>query len=123
MTINTFNRDCTFGNVVDGTMSLNESGKIVDGCWREIPDHFPHVELDEFVIMPNHVHAIIIIVWEQRSVGARQREQFGKPAHGTLPTIIRSFKSAPTKRINEIRNSEGEPAWQRNYLPREINYE
>lgn len=133
MTIDTFNRDCVFGKIVDGTMSLNEFGKIVDECWHEIPDHFPHVELDEFVIMPNHAHGIIIIVGEQCSVGARravplhtnirQREQFGKPTRGTLPTIIRSFKSATTKRINEIRNSQGEPLWQRNYYERVIRDE
>lgn len=133
MTIDTFDRDCMFGKVVDGTMSLNESGRIVDGCWQEIPDHFPHIELDEFVIMPNHVHGILIIVGEQCFVGARhavplhnnvpQREQFGKPTRGTLPTIIRSSKSATTKRINEIRNSQGEPLWQRNYFERIIRNE
>jgi putative transposase len=133
VTIDTFNRDCIFGKIADETMSLNESGKIVNECWHAIPNHFPHVELDEFVIMPDHVHGIIIIVGERYSVGARhavplhnnipQREQFGKPTRGTLPTIIRSFKSAATKRINEIRNSQAEPVWQRNYYEHIIRNE
>ena len=121
------------GNVVDGEMKMNQFGKIVKECWEEIPDHFQHVELDEFVVLPNHVHGIIIIVGEQCSVGARhavplhnnerQREQFGRPTRGTLPTIIRSFKSATTKRVNEIRNSQGEPVWQRNFYERIIRNE
>ncbi len=44
-----------------------------------------------------------------------QTEQFGKPTHGSIPTIIRSYKSAVTKQINEHRNSPGTPVWQRNY--------
>lgn len=64
-----------FGKIVDGTMSLSECGRIVDECWHEIPGHFPHVELDEFVIMPNHVHGIIIVneskINGDDSVGAR----------------------------------------------------
>lgn len=133
------NRECLFGEIVDGTMRLNDLGKIVDECWRAIPDHFPNVETDEFVVMPDHVHGIIIIVDGQNSVGAPQfvgaqhavplqnnipqREQFGKPTHGTLPTIIRSFKSATTKKINETRNSPGESVWQRNYFERIIRNE
>jgi putative transposase len=50
-----------------------------------------------------------------RRVPASTAEHFGKPVPGSLPTIIRSFKSAVTKRINEIRQTPGAPVWQKNY--------
>jgi REP element-mobilizing transposase RayT len=51
-----------FGDVVDGVMHLNDMGRTAESFWREIPPHFPHAELDKYVIMPNHVHGIIRIV-------------------------------------------------------------
>lgn len=50
-----------FGTVMDGLMILNEFGKYAGQCWHEIPIHFPHVKTDEFIVMPNHVHGIIVI--------------------------------------------------------------
>ncbi len=61
VTICTKNREHYFGNIVDGEMHFSEIGKIAQQFWCEIPDHFPFVILDAFVIMPNHVHGIIII--------------------------------------------------------------
>ncbi len=61
VTICTKTREHYFGKIVDGEMCLSEIGGIAQQCWREIPDHFPFVILDAFVIMPNHVHGIIII--------------------------------------------------------------
>ncbi|HBY18700.1 MAG TPA: transposase [Candidatus Marinimicrobia bacterium] len=137
VTICTQNRECLFGEIVNGEMILNEYGNRVERCWVEIPHHFSHVALDEFVAMPNHVHGVIVIVENvgarhvgaryvgARYVGARHAvpphnsnqciEQFGKPVRGSIPTIIRSFKSAVTKQINEIRQTPGMPVWQRNY--------
>ncbi len=66
ITLCTHNRQCLFGDVVNGKMVLNGYGKIVEHCWLEIPQHFEHVELDEYVVMPNHIHGIIII----KNVGA-----------------------------------------------------
>ncbi|RME47185.1 MAG: transposase [Caldilineae bacterium] len=62
ITICTHDRAHLFGEVVDGEMRLNALGEIARQCWTAIPDHFPHAALDEFVIMPNHVHGIIWIV-------------------------------------------------------------
>ncbi|MFM5987826.1 MAG: transposase [Sphaerospermopsis kisseleviana] len=62
VTICTHQRNCLFGEIVDGEMKLNTNGEVAKGCWLSIPRHFQNVELDEFVIMPNHVHGIIIIV-------------------------------------------------------------
>ncbi len=61
VTICTQNRECYFGDIVDGTMQLSEIGHMAEKYWYEIPEHFPYVELGVFVVMPNHVHGIIII--------------------------------------------------------------
>lgn len=61
VTICTELRAYYFGRVVDGEMVLSTIGQIAMDCWSKIPEHFPHVMLDEFVIMPNHVHGIIVI--------------------------------------------------------------
>ena len=125
VTICTHGRACLFGEVVDGETRLSEYGQIVWACWVEIPAHFPHAEMDAFVVMPNHVHGIIMLV-EQTGVGARhavplqngtppRMERFGNPVPGSIPTVIRSFKSAVTKRINALRDAPGAPVWQRNY--------
>ena len=61
VTICTQNREHYFGEIADGKMQLSETGKMANRFWFEIPNHFPFVELGEFVVMPNHVHGIIII--------------------------------------------------------------
>ena len=109
-------RSCLFGEIKNGTARLNEYGEIIMKCCHEIPDHFPHVRTDDFIVMPNHIHVIVFIVGARRAVPLQTvGEQFAKPVSESLPTIIRSFKSAVTRSSNIFRNSPGQPAWQRNY--------
>lgn len=61
VTICTKNRINYFGNIENGKMVLSRIGRVVNYCWRKIPEHFPDVELDEYIVMPNHVHGIIVI--------------------------------------------------------------
>ena len=61
VTMVTYHRDCLFGKIENEIMALNDFGKIADECWRAIPEHFPSVELGAYVIMPKHVHGIIVI--------------------------------------------------------------
>lgn len=61
ITICTKNRKHFFGEIRDGIMNLSDAGKLADKFWLEIPDHFPGVFLDAHVVMPNHVHGILII--------------------------------------------------------------
>lgn len=125
VTLVTYQRDCLFGEIRDAKMALNDFGSIADECWRAIPDHFPFVELGAYVIMPNHVHGIIVI---RESVGARhvcpsgyasslqntppQNPPRGTPPH-SLGTIVGSYKSAVTRRIGREHNATA--IWQRNY--------
>lgn len=61
ITICTQNRECYFGNIAEQKMELNNTGKIAKNIWYQIPDQFPYAEIGEFVVMPNHVHGILII--------------------------------------------------------------
>lgn len=119
ITIVTYHRDLLFGEIVNEEIRLNEFGQIIDECWRAIPDHFPNVELGAYVVMPNHIHGIIIIHdGRGRIYRAPTQEQFQKPVAGSIPTIIRTFKSAATRRIGRELNATG--IWQRNYYEQVI---
>lgn len=116
VTICTQNRECFFGMVVDGKMKLSDIGKIAYTCWSEIPHHFPFVQLDAFVVMPNHVHGIIIIdkpdkgdddvvIVETQNLASSPRNTpkntFG-PQSKNLASIIRGFKIGVTKNARLI---------------------
>jgi putative transposase len=128
VTIYTRDRECLFGDIVDGEMRLNEYGRIVANRWDAIPDYIENVQRDEFVVMPNHVHGIIIL----NNVGAQfiaptgnnrqtpqQTPQINQGVINHAPTtvgeIVRAFKARCTHIINQIRNTPGYPIWQRNY--------
>jgi hypothetical protein len=59
VTICAQNRECLFGRIEDGQMILNDAGRMVDMVWDQLPIRFPHLELDEFIVMPNHIHGIL----------------------------------------------------------------
>jgi len=61
ITICTYQRECLFGEVVDREMVTNELGEIVQHTWDDLPNHYRYMILDQFFIMPNHVHGIIIL--------------------------------------------------------------
>jgi REP element-mobilizing transposase RayT len=92
-------------------------GAVARQCWIDIPLHSPHVGLDEFVVMPNHVHGILVINSEFVAAGNANMpaERFSRPVSGSIPTIVRSYKSATTKLIHGRRGYAGFPVWQRNY--------
>jgi putative transposase len=114
--------DRELGYIANGQIRLSPIGEIVSHAWHDLPNHYPHILLDEFMIMPNHVHGIIILA-ERPVVGAGLRPAPTGPAPtGPAPTpchglseIVRAFKSFSARRINEYRNTPGVPVWQRNY--------
>lgn len=120
ITICTQNQQCVFGNIVDGQMVLNDAGQIVADEWEITSQIRDNIQLDQWVVMPNHFHGILFISNSGNvSAGTARRaptkEQFAQPVSGSIPTIVRSFKSAVTKRINELQNTAGCKLWQRNY--------
>jgi REP element-mobilizing transposase RayT len=110
---------CLFGKIKNDKMILNDIGKIVDKEWKRTAQLRQNIVLDEYIVMPNHIHGIIALNDKHDGRGTMHRaptyEQFGKPVPGSIPTIMRAFKSAVTKNINKIRNTCGRPIWQRNY--------
>ena len=117
ITICTYQKHCLFSAIANSQSILNKFGKIASECWLAIPQHFSTIELDEFVVMPNHIHGILIITDSPncKALSCPYQGEFGKPVAGSIPTIIGSFKSAVTRKINIARNSSGSPVWQRNY--------
>jgi REP element-mobilizing transposase RayT len=132
-----------FGKVIEGKVALNALGKIAEECWMEIPVHFPNVELATHVVMPSHVHGVVVIRKDvpaqqpredegtvakhlrraQNAVplrplgrGAREHTRsFGGLVSGSIPAIVRSFKAAAAKRIRQAMWKPGFSVWQRGY--------
>jgi len=149
VTICTWNRECLFGEIKNRTMHKNEFGEIVSDEWKRTEDLRPYVKLDLSIIMPNHLHGILIINDDNgtKTVGARRCLALNKEINikmssrldvnqkashrdaptgvksGSLGAIIGQFKSIATKKINKIRKSPGYPVWQRNYYERIIRNE
>jgi REP element-mobilizing transposase RayT len=117
VTIVTHGRQCLFGQIVDGKMRLNEWGAIAERCWMEIPQHYPYVILDAFVIMPNHVHGIIILNDNGSIVGANNhsplRNDRPRGTTQTIGSIVRGFKIGVTKWFRQ--HTDIYNVWQRNY--------
>lgn len=125
VTICTHRRECLFGEVMDGEMVLSEYGAIVEQVWQDLPHHYTHVRLDAWVIMPNHVHGIIILTGEPVGAGLRPSPTTAPTAtkrHG-LPEIVRALKSFSSRRINDLRSISGVPVWQRNHWEHVIRSE
>jgi len=132
VTIVTHQRQCIFGRIVDGKMRLNEWGEIAKQCWNEIPQHYPNVTLDEYVIMPNHIHGIIILndnnisTIDTEIVGAKnfsplQQNDHPRGTTQTIGSIVRGFKIGVTKWFRQHTNIY--IVWQRNYYEHIIRNE
>ncbi len=132
VTVCTQDRQPVLGEVIGGEMVLSDPGQMVQAIWREMPQHYPGVEVDAFVVMPNHVHGIIILVGPTPDVGATPcgcPESSGQ-ARGPAPTrvtramsladVVHRFKSMTTARYRLGVSRDGwQPfagrLWQRNY--------
>ncbi len=122
LTLCVHDRACLFGEVVDGVMRINELGQVTTSEWLRTPVLRTQVVPDEFVVMPNHFHAIITVEITSRGVLPYAHPRFRSPSQ-TVGAIVRGFKSATTKRINEIRGKPRTAVWQRNYYEHVIRNE
>ncbi len=73
VTVCTFKHGFLFGDIKNNEMELNNGGEVVKKCWYDIPHHYPNIVLDEFTVMPNHIHGIIQIK-KKENVGAQNIE-------------------------------------------------
>lgn len=122
VTINIYDDKESFGEVKAGKVILSAYGKIAEKIWKKIPEHFEIVDLDEYIIMPNHVHGIVVI----KDVGGRHacpdKIDKKKRAKQLLPAIMGAYKSAVTKQINQSNRDLGF-RWQRSYYDHVIRDE
>ena len=143
ITICAYEHKWVFGEIVNYESDLSPLGILAQKCWMEIPEHFMGIELGVFVIMPNHIHGIITISADENTkISCRGtvypsfiracraptihnsiNEQFGKPVSGSIPTIIRAYKSAVTCTNNKQNGTPGAPVRQRNYYEHIIETE
>jgi REP element-mobilizing transposase RayT len=119
-TICTYNRKHLFGRIVSSfdqqeqtlskVMVLNDAGKIVVDCWKDLPNHYEHIMLDAFIVMPDHVHGLIIL-----------ENPIDEKKHHGLPEFIRALKSFSSRRITEARRTPHLNVWHTGYYDRIIN--
>ena len=127
------NRECVFGKIVNAVMILNDAGRMVLTVWNEMPGRYPSVQIDSFVIMPNHIHGIIVLTGSNVGAGPRacptQDTEKGQPRRvaptPSLPDVMYGFKSMTTTRYRYGVKEQGWPPfqkrlWQRNYYERVI---
>jgi len=152
ITICTKNRICWFGEVIRGKMNLSTIGHIANSCWYDIPNHFPFVELGAHIIMPNHMHGIVIINKptiqtqniasqqqnkqtqniasqqqnkQTQNIASQQRtkNQFG-PQSKNLASIVRGFKIGVTKNARQINtNFAWQPLYHDHIIRNKISYQ
>lgn len=145
VTICVYNRESLLGEIADGVMKLSAIGEIVAACWNAIPEHFRHVELDEMMVMPNHVHGILVFAYDAYVEGVDRGEAFAETSakrgaaananaspllempRGTRPrslnSVIQNFKSVSTRKVNKSLFNPGSHLWQRDYYEHVIRNE
>lgn len=114
ITVCTQNKECLFGDIIDDEMQFNDAGRIIQLMWNEIPMHYPQVELDVYVIMPNHFHGIFDI---------RPSEPGAASSAPTVGRIMRRFKSMSAIAVNRSLGRSLQALWQRNYWERVVRDE
>jgi putative transposase len=121
LTICSYEKSCLFGDILNEEIVLNKIGEIAYRQWLDIPKRFSYIEIDEFVIMPNHLHGILIIknddeghstlllncapTKNQQITG--NLRQYGEMIPGSFSTIVRTYKSLTSRYINLCLNSKG----------------
>jgi putative transposase len=108
----TYERTCIFGEIKYGSLNPTPAGNIVRECWYELPAHYAGLHLDEFVVMPNHIHGIFVFA---EPVGTTLKSGVGVSHSRTVFEIVRAFKTFSARRINEVTGATGKPIWQRGY--------
>ncbi len=117
LTICAAHKKMLFGQIKDGSLKLSECGQAVEEEWFKTQNLRAYVTLDEFIVMPNHFHGILWLDRDEQSTARRAptAERFGQPVPGSLPTIIRAFKAAVSRRVNTMGKSGKSEVWQRGY--------
>lgn len=123
ITICVHERACVLADPKTPDLRLTDLGWLVVERWMAIPERFPHVCNDAFVVMPNHIHGVLLLEGVSSSQTRTARDAFGMAQMGSIPTIVRSFKSAATKVARELTGRTDLTLWQRGYYDRVVRDE
>lgn len=143
ITICTKNREHFFGQIIDGQLQVTQQSKICLACWLDLPNHYVNCVLDAFVIMPNHVHGIVVIPAPIVETGLKpvsttttttttttmmtMTSSLSPPKRSSkqysISEIIRGFKTFTARKINDLQNTQGRPFWQSRFYDRIIRDE
>jgi putative transposase len=114
VTICSRERECLFGQITDGAVVWTPFGEGVVATWEAMPTRFPTVDLDAWVLMPNHLHGILVLNDPTANVTAANTAPLPSQ-RPFLGGVIAWFKYLSTKEINRLRGTPGQRVWQRNY--------
>jgi REP element-mobilizing transposase RayT len=120
VTVCTRNREEWFGKIENGEMHLNTFGEIAEDFWAEIPLHFQRIEIDEFSVMPNHVHGILVI--EKDGVGNAYMRSLQNRMKMLLSRVIQQYKASVTRRTKSLQGGVAF-GWQKSFHDRIIRNE
>ena len=112
ITICTFGRERYLGKIANGKMQLNAFGAIVEKCWFDLPNQYKNIVLNAFMIMPDHIHAIMIITNTNVNTGLRP---VSTTPISTIFEFVRALKSFSSRRMNELDISPGKTRWQSHF--------
>jgi len=115
VTISTCDRRHLFGEVVNGHVSLNDAGNLVADSWRWLAQNYSHVLLDEWCVMPNHLHGILVLSGDGHDSGRGGSRTAPTPKRKPIGRLIGAFKTVSTKQINLRRQTPGARVWQRDF--------
>jgi REP element-mobilizing transposase RayT len=121
ITLCTYHRKCLFGRIIDNEMNLNEIGNIVADEWTKTAGIREEIKLDAWVVMPNHIHAIVFIA-NPACIDSPASPPSG-PRPKSISAMVAGYKSAATTRVNRLRGTPGAKLWHRNYWDRIITDE
>jgi REP element-mobilizing transposase RayT len=124
ITICTQERHPCLASVDAAGYTLTRIGQVVAGCWLALPRHFPNVALDAWVLMPDHLHGILVLrEGEAVSVLPVPSQRPNGTRSNSLNAIVQNFKSISTRKVNQLSHAPGAQLWQRNYYERIIRDE
>ena len=122
-----------FGQIVEGEMHPNERGDCVARCWKWLAQQYLYIDLDEWTVMPNHLHGIIVITdgtGASRNAPTETCGIVGRGGSRTAPTkrkplgrLVGAFKTVSTDYINQLRGTPTRPLWQRDFYDHIIRNE
>ena len=133
VTLCTQGKEHLFGQILEGEMHRNEWGDHVARCWEWLGQQYPYIALDEWTVMPNHLHGIIVVAegrGASRSAPVNNPARFRRGASRSAPTkrkplgrLVGAFKTVSTDDINQLRGTPARPLWQRDFYDHIIRNE